>query len=291
LRSYRAYSPRVPEVCKTNDKNKSTLARVKLNEFSATIDEIRDRSERGLVNFAFADVRKQLFSVPANQSGHGLPCEVAALSPSEGDIFSFVERVVSLTPQGRTTKRSISSAEPNEVSIVTLIKIGDAEILLAGDLEKSGRDNSGLEGIVVNHRTMPFGNGASLYKVGHHGSDTAYNLDIWNELLTKDPHSVLTPWRNGGGRLPTREGVKAIVQHSTEAFITALDARTRALKKNRPLGVTRQLRDGNMRLRSLTPPFGAVRFRMSDFARGQRNIELFGNACHLKQFVRRKAAA
>lgn len=75
-------------------KNKSTLARVKLNEFSATIDEIRDRSERGLVNFAFADVRKQLFSVPANQSGHGLPCEVAALSPSEGDIFSFVERVV-----------------------------------------------------------------------------------------------------------------------------------------------------------------------------------------------------
>jgi hypothetical protein len=128
------------------------------------------RNERGLVNFAFADVRKQLYSVPADQSGHGLPCVVVALSPSEGDIFNFLGRVARLTPQGRTTKRSISSAEPNEVSIVTWIKIGDVEILLAGDLENSGMNNSGLEGIVANHRTLPFGNGASLYKVGHHGS-------------------------------------------------------------------------------------------------------------------------
>ena len=271
------------------EKNKSVVGQVKLDEFSATIDAIRDRNQRGLVNFAFADVRKQLYSVPADQSGHGLPCEVAALSPSEGDIFNFLGRVARLTPQGRTTKRSISSTEPNEVSIVTLVKIGDSEILLAGDLENSGRHNSGLEGIVANHRTMPFGNGASLYKVGHHRSETAYNLDIWNELLTKDPHSVLTPWRKGGGRLPTREGVKAIVQHSTEAFITAADARAPARK--RPLAVVSQLRSSNMRLRSLTPPFGAVRFRMPDCATGKWNIELFGNACHLKQFVKRKAAA
>lgn len=283
--------PEFLKFAKRMAKNKSAVARVKLDEFSATIDEIRDRNERGLVNFAFADVRKQLYSVPADQSGHGLPCEVAALSPSEGDILNFLERIMPLTPQGRRTKRSISSAEPNEVSIVTLIKIGDCEILLAGDLENSGKDNSGLEGIVANHRTMPFGKGASLYKVGHHGSETAYNLDIWNELATKDPHSVVTPWRKGGGRLPTKEGVKAIVQHSTEAFITASDARTRARKKNRPLGVTRQLRDSNMRLRSLTPPFGAVRFRMPDCATGEWKIELFGNACHLKQFVKRKAAA
>ena len=147
-------------------KNKSAVARVKLDEFSATIDEIGDRNERGLVNFAFADVRKQLYSVPADQSGHGLPCEVAALSPSEGDILNFLERIMPLTPQGRRTKRSISSAEPNEVSIVTLIKIGDCEILLAGDLENSGKDNSGLEGIVANHRTMPFGKGRRFTKLG-----------------------------------------------------------------------------------------------------------------------------
>ena len=282
--------PEFLKFAKRMAKNKSAVARVKLDEFSATIDQIRDRNERGSVNFAFADVRKQLYSVAADQSGHGLPCEVAALSPSEGDIFNFLRRVARLTPRGRTTKRSISSAEPNEVSIVALIKIGDSEILLAGDLENSGRDNSGLEGIVANHRTMPFGNGASLYKVGHHGSETAYNLDIWNELLTKDPHSVVTPWRKGGGRLPTKEGVEAIVRHSTEAFITASNARTRVRKKNRPLGVIRQLRDSNMRLRSLTPPFGAVRFRMPDCATGEWKIELFGNACHLKQFVKRKAA-
>jgi Metallo-beta-lactamase superfamily len=283
--------PEFLKFAKRMAKNKSAVTRVKLDEFSATIDEIRDRNEKGSVNFAFADVRKLLYSLPPDQSGHGFPCEVKALSPSEADLLNFLERVARLTPQRRTTKRSISSAEPNEVSIVTLIKIGDSEILLAGDLENSGGDNSGLEGIVANHRTMPFGNGASLYKVGHHGSETAYNTDIWNELLTKDPHSVLTPWRKGGGRLPTREGVNAIVQHSTEAFITASDARARAGKRNRPLGVTRQLRDSDMRLRSLTPPFGAVRFRMSDWATRKWNIELFGDASHLKQFVKRKAAA
>jgi hypothetical protein len=162
--------------------------------------------------------------------------------------------------------------------------------LLAADLENSGRPNIGLEGIVTNHRAMPFGTGASLYKVGHHGSETGYNLDIWNELLTKDPHSVVTPWRKGAGRLPTKEGVEAIVRHSTEAFITASDARTRA-KKDRKLEVIRQLRDSKLRLRSLTPPFGAVRFRMPNCVTGEWKIELFGNACHLKQFLRRKAAA
>jgi hypothetical protein len=269
-------------------KNKTAIAGTKLNEFSAAIGEIRDRKARGLVNFNFAHVRTQLHEVPSTQSGHGLSCEVVALSPSNGDILDFLERISLTMPQKRTTKRAISSAEPNEVSVVTLIRIGDIEILLGADLENSGRPNSGLEAIISSHRAAPFGSGASLYKVGHHGSDTAYNADIWAELLVKDVSAVVTPWRKGAKRLPTIVGAKMILNHTSEAFITASDARTRRTPKARPPSVLRHLRENNQRLRSLKPPFGAVRFRMADHKAAKWNIELFGSACHLGQFMGRR---
>jgi len=179
-------------------KNKMAIAGTKLEEFSTAISEIKDRKARGLVNFSFAHVRTQLHAVPAAQSGHGLPCEVMALSPSDGDVLDFLQRIFLATPQKRTPKRSISSAEPNEVSVVTLIKIGHIEILLGADLENSGRPTSGLEAIIANHRVARFGAGASLYKIGHHGSENAYDANIWAELLVKDASAVVTPWRKGG---------------------------------------------------------------------------------------------
>ena len=267
-------------------KNKTAVAGTKLDEYAAVMSEIKDRNTRGLLNFNFAHVRALLYALPGAQSGHGHACEVWALSPSNGDTLDFLERIASKMPQSRRTKRSISSTGPNEASVVTLIKIGETEILLGADLENSGKPTSGLEAIINNHRTARFGRGASLYKVGHHGSIAGYNADVWTDLLLDDAHAVLTPWRKGGGRLPTREGIKKILDHSDFAFITASDARTRRERRNRPPSVLRHLRENKVRLHSLRAPFGAVRFRMANHKTKEWQIELFGNACHLKQLLR-----
>jgi hypothetical protein len=47
--------------------------------------------------------------------------------------------------------------------------------------------------VLENHRTHTFGAKASLYKIAHHGSETAYNADIWVERLIANAYSVLTP--------------------------------------------------------------------------------------------------
>ena len=144
-----------------------------------------------------------------------------------GDLLRFLERITGLMPESSKSKRSISAATPNEVSVATLVKVGGATVLLGADLENSGRPTSGWEAVIENHRMHTFGAKASLYKIAHHGSETAYNADVWAEMLIVNAYSVLTPWQKGEGRLPTVNGVKGILRHSREAFATALNAHSR----------------------------------------------------------------
>jgi metallo-beta-lactamase superfamily protein len=269
-------------------KNKSTVAGTKLNEFSETLLEIRRRLEAGSLNFTLANARTSIFGLDAAQTSLDLKCEVTALSPSHGDVVEFLSRIATEMPARRKTKRSISSVGPNEISIVTLVKVGDTTILLGADLENSGKSTSGLEALIQSHRGRAFGNPASLFKISHHGSETAYNEDIWQEMLIPNAFAALTPWRNGGGRLPTKEGVKKIASQTDNAYITTSDARSKSIK-SRPPSVKRQLRESNARVRLLAAEPGIVRFRSSAPDLDNWSVELFGAACHVKQFVRRKA--
>src|SRR5436309_1281765 len=124
-------------------------------------------------------------------------------------------------PRIRQTKRAVPSPQPNDVSIAALIRIGPVSVLLGGDLENSGSSAAGWEAVITSHNQSAFGSPASLYKIAHHGSENAHNLDIWGKLLRDDPLAVLTPWRRGSTRLPTREGVKAILDQTRRAFATA----------------------------------------------------------------------
>jgi beta-lactamase superfamily II metal-dependent hydrolase len=271
-------------------KNKSTVAGTKLNEFSQMLAEILQRLDSGSLNFTLANARTSIFGLEANETSLGLKCQLGALSPSHGDVVEFLGRIATEMPARRKTKRSISAVGPNEVSIVTLLEIGDTTILLGADLENSGKPTGGLEAIIQSHRGRAFGKPASLFKISHHGSETAYNEDIWEEMLAPNAFAVLTPWRNGGGRLPTKEGVERISSQTDRAYITASDARSKSTK-SRPPSVKRQLRESNARVRSLVAEPGIVRFRSSAPALDNWVVELFGAACHVKQFVRRKPAS
>jgi beta-lactamase superfamily II metal-dependent hydrolase len=270
-------------------KNKTAVAGNKLSEFSNVIREIQRRLEAGLVTFGFASARTSMHQLPAHLSGHGLDCMLIALSPSQGDVFKFLDRLAQNMLERRQTKRSVPSPRPNDVSIASMIFIGPGSILLGADLENSGTPTAGWEAVVNEHRQSNFGPKAALYKIAHHGSENSHNADVWQELLINAPKAVLTPWRVANGRLPTSEGIRLILDRTRAAFTTAFDARS-PTRKSRPPGVRQFLRENrSIRLRSLEAPFGAVRFRTTDVASGEWQHELFGAACPVARLRRVKA--
>jgi hypothetical protein len=269
------------------NKNKTSVAGHKLDEFLKIIDDIRRRRSSGQLTFGYANARTVIFRLDGSVSGHGHPCEIMALSPSHGDVSEFLERIAANIPRARQTKRAVPSPSPNHASVATLISVGPLGIVLGADVENSGRPTAGWEAILGAHNLQPFGPRASLHKASHHGSENAHNQGVWNNLLTANPLAVLTPWRKGGRRLPTADGARNILQLSQHAFITALDARSRSRRDGRPLGVQRFLREHRgIRLRSLAVSFGAVRFRTRDILSATWDRELFGAASHLSQVIK-----
>jgi hypothetical protein len=268
------------------NKNKNAVAGHKLNEFLKIIEDIRRRRSAGQLTFGYANARTVIFRLDRSASGHGHPCEIMALSPSHGDMSEFLERIAAIMPRARQTKRAMPSPSPNQASVATLISIGPLGIVLGADVENSGRLTAGWEAIIGAHKLQPFGPRASLHKASHHGSENAHHRGVWDDLLTPNPLAVLTPWRKGAGRLPTADGARNILQLSQDAFITAVDARSRTRRDGRPVGVQRFIREHRgIRLRTLTAPFGAVRFRTQDISSAAWNCELFGAASYLRQVI------
>jgi|SRR5271154_3249659 len=81
------------------DKNKTSLAGHKLNEFLRIIDDIRRRCTDGQLTFGYANARTVIFRLAGSVSGHGHPCEIMALSPSHGDVAEFLERIAANMPR------------------------------------------------------------------------------------------------------------------------------------------------------------------------------------------------
>jgi hypothetical protein len=266
-------------------KNKTAIAGNKLSEFSGTITEIRRRHVAGLMTFGLASARTSIYRLSPALSGHGFPCEILALSPSHGDVLNFMDRITADMPRSRQTKRAVPAPQPTHVSVVTLISVGPVSVLLGADLENVGAPTAGWRAIINSHAQSPLSPKGTVFKIPHHGSENGYNADVWHQLLDADPLAVLTPWRKGRGRLPTHEGIAAILAHTPSAFITATDARSHRQRRNRPPGVLRALRENRgIRLRLLAAPFGAVRFRSVDLPAGDWQHECFGAACDLQQF-------
>src|SRR5262249_54962055 len=129
-------------------KNKTAVAGNKLSEFARTISEIRRRNLAGLITFGFAAAKTSIYRIDSNASGHGLPVEMIALSPSHGDILSFLQRIESSMPRGRQTKIAVPSPQPNDVSIATMISIGPFSVLLGADLENGSDPTGGWKAVL-----------------------------------------------------------------------------------------------------------------------------------------------
>ena len=205
---------------------------------------------------------------------HGL-CRIWALSPSDDAFVDFMRAMSPLLPRAGHAETRIPGRSPNEVAVALRIEVGDIAVLLGADLEQRGWLK------ILEDEARPSGP-VSAFKVPHHGSESADEPAVWEEMLEVDPIAILTPWRRGNRTLPTSRDVRRILGRSSDAYATAKTGAVRPTRRGR--AVERTIGESGIRLRR-TPAPGVVRLRRPIALHTQWQVELQGPACHLREYT------
>ena len=160
------------------------------------------------------------------------------------------------------------------MSVVLWIGVEDIAVLLGSDLEQRGWVE------VLQSEERPTGK-ASVFKVPHHGSESAHEPDVWNRMLDPNSVAVLAPWRKGGRVLPSQRDVQRILSLTTNAYATASTDLPAPSEARGNKMVNRTIRESGVELRQLAMSPGAIRLRRSLGSPGCWKIETFGSACSL----------
>lgn len=206
-------------------------------------------------------------------------CEIWSLSPSDQVFQGFLRSISRLViDRGGRGELRLPDLSPNNVAIALWVRVDDVTLLLGSDLEKRGW----LE--ILESRERPTAR-ASVFKIPHHGSESAYASEVWEHMLDSDPTAVLTPWRRGGHSVPNQREVGLILSHTSKAYVTAQSSSSKRGASTRSSAVTRTIRGSGVKLRQLAMSPGVVRLRYPLRSRMRLSIETFGAACHLKDFT------
>jgi len=146
-------------------------------------------------------------------------CEIRSLSPSDASIMLSNARVAELIPQLKTEKRRLPSITPNHSAVVLWIRINNKIILLGSDLENTKEPDTGWTAILSSNIRLP--EKAKVFKIPHHGSYSADHPKVWEKMIDNDPFAVLTPFKNGGIKLPELADIERIYNRAGKSYITA----------------------------------------------------------------------
>ena len=208
-------------------------------------------------------------------------CEVWSLSPSDEAFQDFLKSIRSWVTLGsRQRETRIPDLSPNKVAIALWLTVDDVTVLLGSDLEKNGWIQ------VLQSRERPAGK-ASVFKVPHHGSRSAYVPEVWEQMLDCNPIAMLTPWRRGGRAVPSQHEVDLILSHTSRAYASAPSSSSRRNPTTRSSSVYRTIRESGVKIRQLAISPGVVRIRYPFGSRTQPSVETFGAACELKNLTQR----
>lgn len=189
--------------------------------------------------------------------------EVWAMSPSSSEVIQCLADIGKLIPNAGEPLGKLPKQQPNHLATVLLIKVGSASMLLGADLEQVSHADQGWNGVLASVAAK--GAVSTLFKVPHHGSVTAYNPQVWQQMLSPDATALVTPFHSGRSKLPTLEEVSAIKAHTQHIFITTEQPLVRP-RLAKPSVVDRELKDrtsGKKGLQQERAEPGAIRCRFS----------------------------
>jgi len=261
--------------------SRSMMTSSGVEEFKQIIDILRHRVSTGRSESRgpdeWASENKILYQRPASPT----PCRIYSLSPSSASItLAFIE-MGSLLPSAKDSKKRLVAQRPNSIAVVLWIEIADVSILLGSDLEETSNPATGWS-MIVNSHNRPFGR-ASVFKIPHHGSETADQPAVWCEMIREKPYAVLTPFSQGNISLPSKKIAEAICQRTDNAYSTAI--LRRRPRRSSP-SVERTIRETVRRINVVDASMGHVRIRRKiATAANEWSTDLFGDAIPLQRLI------
>jgi hypothetical protein len=163
------------------------------------------------------------------------------------------------------------------MSVVLWVQVADIRILLGSDLENLHQPDVGWSVIVESRNRPP--SKASVFKVPHHGSVSAYNPRVWSDMLEVEPHAILTPFIKGDIVLPTKQDAGRILSHTPKAYITNTTRRKRPRRRSNT--VRKTIREMVRTIYQVGTQAGHVRLRKPAGDPGEWKVELFNGAASL----------
>lgn len=202
---------------------------------------------------------------------------IYALSPVQSRTHQFLLRIASHLPKLKDARLRVPDLHPNLVSMVLRFVVGPDAAILGADLQE--KPHNGWTELLDSSQCLS-GPIASLFKIPHHGSLNAYLNRQFSEMLTSEPHVVLTPYNRGSQKLPTDSDIARIIGHSSNAYSSARVGSVAPKKFDR--AIEKSLEEGNIRLRSSEIKMGHVQFRKKiNDTSATWVTALFGNAIRL----------
>jgi metallo-beta-lactamase superfamily protein len=265
----------------TSMKSRSMMISPGVKEFNEVMEVLKERTtgRSRSVSPTWAVANRRVWTHPPGQST--LPAEIHSLSPSDTSITLAKQAIGALIPQAGQSKRRVSSRPPNHVAVVLWVKVGNSSILLGSDLENTREPSCGWTAI-LDSASRPQDK-ASIFKIAHHGSSTAYQPRVWSEMLIPQPYATLTPFLRGNISLPGKADAKRICEHTSNSFSTA-DTKTREIKGRSNI-VIKTIRETVRSIKEVPASSGMVRVRKvaSAPAEATWTVQLFGTALPLNR--------
>lgn len=123
--------------------------------------------------------------------------EICALSPSDRDVLLASESFLNMVTDAGQQSLSANRYTPNHFCAAINIrnKNSKTNILLGGDLEICIQTDAGWEGAMGSIKA-PSKNSIQVFKVPHHGSETAYHEKTWDDFVQQDALAMITTFNS-----------------------------------------------------------------------------------------------
>lgn len=202
----------------------------------------------------------------------GTEMEIWSLSPSDACLERFMAYIAANMPQKGVTKTRAPAIHANETAVALLIKYGNHSVLLGADLEETHKGWTAILDSTGRPQQK-----SSLFKVPHHGSQNGHLDGVWENMLTPNPVTILTPY-NRGSKLPTEADIARIAARSERAFTTRHLKKIR--KPSRSALVEKMIKDTAIQITPIDKRVGHIRATLNPHT-DDWDIELLNGAALL----------
>jgi hypothetical protein len=126
-----------------------------------------------------------------------------------------------IIPKNKINKK-INKINPNHLSVVCVILWGKIKLILCADAEnivwrKYVRDNKS--------EAKSYMTKACLIKIGHHGSLSGYNNNLYGNIINSpNTIGVLTPFNRGKDKLPQKDALNKMGKQIGKIYTTSMKA-------------------------------------------------------------------